>query len=165
MGDCTDFVQEEPLDLQRLTKISSICRGRRIHISKCLSHKWPASGCPYKFGSRRTTGSSMVDQDFGHLSRGRRINISGDSDIGILSNFGASSIFTWSVSCYCVGCLSIATRQSGDDIHDFSSCHLRRRQKPVPQIQRMSLNRLSQCHLGAHPSLCTFDISVPTPRP
>ena len=26
---------------------------------------------------------------------------------------------------YCVSCLSIATRQSGDDIHDFSCCHLR----------------------------------------
>ena len=26
---------------------------------------------------------------------------------------------------YCVCCLSIATRQSGDDIHDFSCCHLR----------------------------------------
>ena len=32
------------------------------------SHKSPASGWPYKFRSRRTTGSSVVDQDFCHLS-------------------------------------------------------------------------------------------------
>ena len=31
--------------------------------SNCLSHQRPASGCPYKFRSRGTTGSSMSDQD------------------------------------------------------------------------------------------------------
>ena len=37
----------------------------------------------------------MLDHDFGHLCRGRRIRTSGHSDYGILSNFGASSILTW----------------------------------------------------------------------
>ena len=44
--------------------------------------------------SRGTTGSSMLANDFGHLCRGRRIHIYGHSDFGILSNLGASSIFT-----------------------------------------------------------------------
>ena len=63
--------------------------------SHCLSHKTPASGCPYKFHSRDTTGSSMFAQDLGHLCRGRRIHTSGHSDFGILSNLGASSNCTW----------------------------------------------------------------------
>ena len=33
-------------------------------------------------------------QDFGHLCRGRRIQVSGHSDLGIFNNVGASSIFT-----------------------------------------------------------------------
>ena len=38
--------------------------------------------------------------------------------------FGTSSIFTW-VSCrYCVCCLSIASWQSGYDVHDSCCCHL-----------------------------------------
>ena len=37
----------------------------------------------------------MFAQDFGHVCRGRRIHTSGHSDSGILSNLGASAIFTW----------------------------------------------------------------------
>ena len=44
--------------------------------SNCLSHKRPASGCPYKFRSTRTTGFLMSDHEFGHLRRGRRIHTS-----------------------------------------------------------------------------------------
>ena len=62
--------------------------------SNCLSHERPASGCPYKFRSRRTTESSMSAQDSGHPCRGRRIHKSGLSDFGFLSNLGASSSFT-----------------------------------------------------------------------
>ena len=51
----------------------------------------PASGCPYRFRSRGTAGSLMVDQDFGHLCRGRRIQLSGHSDFGIFNKDGASS--------------------------------------------------------------------------
>ena len=54
--------------------------------SDCLSHNYPASGCPYRFRSRGTTGSSILDHDFGHLCRGRRIQMSGHSDFGILNN-------------------------------------------------------------------------------
>ena len=35
-----------------------------------------ASGCPYKFRSRGTTGSSMCSHDFGHLCFGRRVHTS-----------------------------------------------------------------------------------------
>ena len=60
-----------------------------------LSHNSPASGCPYRFRSRGTTGSSRFDHDFGHLFRGVRIQKSGHSDFGILSSLGAPSDFTW----------------------------------------------------------------------
>ena len=62
--------------------------------SNCLSHNNPANGCPCMFRSRGTTGSSMFAHDFGHLFRVRRIHTSGHSDLGILSNTGASSILT-----------------------------------------------------------------------
>ena len=76
--------------------------------SNCLIHNRPASGypyqfrsrrttgssCPYKFRSRGTTGSSMFDHDFGHCVVE---DVSKNLDIltyGILSNVGSSSIFT-----------------------------------------------------------------------
>ena len=37
----------------------------------------------------------MLDHDLGHLWLGRRIQISGHSDFGILHNDGASSFLTW----------------------------------------------------------------------
>ena len=37
----------------------------------------------------------MLDHDFGHLCRGRRIQMSGHSDFGNVNNDGASSILTW----------------------------------------------------------------------
>ena len=64
-------------------------------FSNCLSHNSPAKGWPYRFRSRGTTGSSILDHDFGQLCRGRRIQMSGHSDLGIVNNFRASSIFTW----------------------------------------------------------------------
>ena len=36
-----------------------------------------------------------MDDDFGQLCRGRRIHMSGHSDLGIFNNFAASSILTW----------------------------------------------------------------------
>ena len=53
---------------------------------------------PYKFRSRGTTGSSILDNDLGHLCRGRRIQTFGHSEFGILSNLGASSNFTWELA-------------------------------------------------------------------
>ena len=54
-------------------------------FSNCLSHNSPAKGWPYRFRSRGTTGSSILDHDLGHLCRGRRIQLSGHSDFGIFS--------------------------------------------------------------------------------
>ena len=53
---------------------------------------------PYKFRSRGTTGSSILDHDLEHLCRGRRIQTFGHSEFGILSNLGASSNFTWELA-------------------------------------------------------------------
>ena len=64
-------------------------------FSNCLSHNSPAKRWPYRFRSRGTTGSSILDHDLGHLCRGRRIQMSGHSDLGIFNIFEAFSIFTW----------------------------------------------------------------------
>ena len=95
-----------------------------IHVCIGFSQiAFPIIVRPYRFRSRGTTGSSILDHDFGHLCRGKRIQMSGHSDFGIFNNLWASSIL--GRSRYCVCRLSIATRQSGDDIHDFGCCHLR----------------------------------------
>ena len=78
--------------------------------SNCHSQKRPANGCPYKFRSRGTTGSSMFDHEFGHfwvVEDGS--NKSGHSDYGFLRSFGASSILVL-VSRYHTGWLSCTTR-------------------------------------------------------
>ena len=93
-------------------------------FSNCLSHNSPAKGCPYRFRSRGTTGSPILDHDLGHLCRGRRIEMSGHSDLVFFSNSGASSIFYVGFGWYCVCCLSIAPWQSGYDIHDLCCRHL-----------------------------------------
>ena len=56
---------------------------------------WLEHRCLYKFRSRGTTGSSMLDHDLGHLCRG------GHSEFGSFSTLGASSIFDLGVSWYC----------------------------------------------------------------
>ena len=80
-------------DIPKLGIFSQPCF-KRI-FSNCLSHNSPAKGWPYRFRSRGTTGSSMLDHDLGHLCRGRRIQMSGHSDFGTFNDLGASSIFTW----------------------------------------------------------------------
>ena len=88
-------------------------------FSNCLSHKSSASGCPYKFRSRRKTGSSMCFHDFGLLCFGRRIHTSGHSDFWIcLTSFWASSTFTW---VYADTASAACPSQSGY----FSGRHLR----------------------------------------
>ena len=94
-------------------------------FSNCFSHNSPVKGWPYRFRSRGTTGSSTLVHEFGHLCRGWRIQMSGHSDFGIFNNFWESSIFYLGLSRYRVCCLSIATRRSGQDIHDLGGCHLR----------------------------------------
>ena len=63
----------------------------------CLSHKRPASGCPYKFLSRGTAESTMLFPNFGFF--GFLEDVSNHQDILLtlefLSNLGDSSNFTW----------------------------------------------------------------------
>ena len=96
---------------------SQPCFNRMFSI--CLSHDGPPKGGPYRFRSKETTGSSTVDHDLGHLCRGRRIQTSGHSDRGIFNNLGSILHSYQGFSRYCVSCLARATRQSGDDNHDF----------------------------------------------
>ena len=77
------------------SEVSPIQVLRNLSFSNGHSHSNPAKGCPYKFRSRSTMGSSILSHDFGHLCRGRRIRTSGHSDFGILSNFGASFKISW----------------------------------------------------------------------
>ena len=55
----------------------------RIFFSNGLTNDNPAKGWPYMSRSEGTTGSSTVDHDFGHLCGGRRIQISGHSDLKV----------------------------------------------------------------------------------
>ena len=69
---------------------------KNVRATRCtVYNNSPAKGWPWKFRSRGTTQSSIVDHDLHHFCRVRRILISGHSDLGIFNNFGASSIFTW----------------------------------------------------------------------
>ena len=94
-------------------------------FSNCLSHNSPAKGWPYRFRSRRTTWTSILDHDSGQLCFHRRTQISGHSDFGIFLQWWCIFHFALGLSWYCVCCLSCASWQSGDDIHDFGCCHLR----------------------------------------
>ena len=47
------------------------------------------------FAQEDRLGSSVLDQDFGQLCFGGRIQMSGHSDLGIFNNAGASYILTW----------------------------------------------------------------------
>ena len=124
--------------------------------SNCLSHKRPASGCPCKFRSRRTTGSSMFDHDLSLLCRGKRIHTSGHCDFGNLNNFGTSSILSWvqadtaSAACPAEPCGLAMTS------HYFRCCHLRRRRTLFSKVQHKIQNHLSQCHLGERLVPCFF---------
>ena len=73
---------------------------------------------------KRNDWSSILDHDFGHCVV---VDESKCLDIPIwdFQQFGCILHFYLGINWYCVCCLSIATRQSGDDIHDFCCCHLR----------------------------------------
>ena len=92
---------------------------------KFLSHNSPAKGWPYRFRSRGTTGSSILDHDF--LATCVVVDESKCLDIPIwdFSIFCDLLPFYLGRSRYCVCCLSTATWQSGDNIHDFCCGHLR----------------------------------------
>ena len=55
-------------------------------FSNCFSHNSHAKGWPYRFRWRKTTGSSMLDNDSSHSCLVRRIQMSGHSDFGTFNN-------------------------------------------------------------------------------
>ena len=118
---CTD----RNIPLARLTNkhsqfktFSQPCSNRTF--SNCLSHESPARGWSYRFLSRGTTGSVIVDHDFGHLCFGWRVQKSGHSDFGIVKHDVALSTH----GC-CISCLSWISWKPGCNVHDFCGRHLR----------------------------------------
>ena len=69
--------------------------------------------------------------------------------------------FYLGISRYCVSCLSCATRQSGDDIHDFCCCQFVMLMILVQKILRMTPNRRLQYHLGVQLDLRIFGALPP----
>ena len=64
-GQEKDLVDHAQTDVPRLVLSSHpFSRGT---VSNCLFHSKPATECPYKIFSRRTTRSSTLCQVFGHL--------------------------------------------------------------------------------------------------
>ena len=59
-----------------------------------------------------------------NLYRGRRIQMSGHSDPRNFVSVGVSSIFDVSGSGYGIACLSSASSESGNNIHNFCGRHL-----------------------------------------
>ena len=77
-------------------EVCGVCfRRTNIHSQFGIFSHPSSNRTSFYFRSRSTTRSSMFAKDFGHLFRGWRIHTSGHCDFGILSNLGASSIFTW----------------------------------------------------------------------
>ena len=65
------------------------------------------------------------------------------------------------VSRYCVCCLSIANRQSGNYIHDLSRCHFEMLKILVQWILHKIQNHLLQYHRGEQLNICTFGVFPP----
>ena len=145
----------------QIKNFSQPCSNRTLW--NCLSHKSPAEGWPYRFLSRGTTGSSILDHDFGHLCRGRRIQMSGHSDSGIFNNFGASSISTW----VWADAASAACPEHPGSL-DIVSMNLRPSFEMLMILVQWILlthqNHLLQCHLRVRPCLCIFGTEVPAPN-
>ena len=107
------------------------------------------------FLSRGTTGSSILDHDFGHLCFGRRIQISGHSVFGIL-----------------ITLMHLPFRPAYKRVlHQLLALNMLEALKNCPWPLRLSFEMLMilvqwtlhtnqthllQCHLGVRPCLCTF---------
>ena len=94
-------------------------------FSNCLSHHSPCQRMTIKISLKRNDWVFHTGPWFWPFVSCRRIQMSGHSDLGIFNNFVSIFHFHLSISRYCVCCLSIATWQCGNDIHDLSRCHLR----------------------------------------
>ena len=77
-----------------------------------------------------------------------------DTPIFEFSIFWSIFHFNLGIRRYCVCCLSIATRQSGNDIHYFCCCHPVMLMILVPGTLHKIQNHLSQYRLGVQPDLC-----------
>ena len=124
-------------------------------FSNCLSQSSPAKEWPYKFRSRGKTRSSKLDHDFGHLCRGRRIQKSGHSVLGIFNNLGTSSIIPGYKQILrqllVHRNLAIWRRHPWLLLVSFEKLIIL-----VRWILHKILNRLSQCRLGVQLDLCIF---------
>ena len=89
--------QKKTLLTMHKQTFSSWCCSPSIfqNLFELSSDNNPAKKGLYRCLSRITTGSSILNQDLGHLCRGRRIQMSGHSGLGSFNNCGGSSILTW----------------------------------------------------------------------
>ena len=139
--------------------------------SNFLSHVYPADGCPYKFRSSGTTGSSMFAQVFGHLCRGRRIHTSGQSDLNF-ERSGSVLQFYLGVSRYGVGCLSVTVGQSckktsttcaaviWDADEPFSAKTVWAPESSLTMSPRSTTLPLYFCNLGSSSAFLRWHVSI-----
>ena len=107
-------------------------------------------GGPHRFRSRGTTRSSLLDQDSGHLCGGRRIHLSGHSDWNV---YQISGRFPFLLACK----LTLRRLLVRHNLVALLLHPLLIRDADEP-CSVMSLNRLSQRHLGPRPRLCLLTL-------
>ena len=131
-------------------------------FSNRLSHNNPAKRWPYRFRSRGTTGSSILDHDFGHFCRGRRIQIVWTFRFCDFSIFLEHLPF-WPGYKQILRPLLVlrSTRQSGNDIHDFLLLWFLMLMILVQWILHKIQNHLSQYRLGVQLDLYIFGALSP----
>ena len=148
---------DEQRDIPNLETFSQPCFN--WIFSNCLSHNSPAKGWPYRFRSRGTTGSSILDHDFGHVCRGRRTQMSGHSDFEIFNNFGSILHFFWvwtdSASAAC------PAQPSNLEMISFWLLLFEMLKILVQWILPKIQNHLSQYHLELQLGLCIFGALPP----
>ena len=71
-ASCTQIRKVPQLVWQKIPNYTFFASVFQSNFLKLSFHNGPARGWPYRFLSRRTTGSSIMDHDFGHLCLGRR---------------------------------------------------------------------------------------------
>ena len=109
-----------------------------------------------KFLSRKTPGSIMLDHNFVHLCRGRRIQMSGHTDSGIFSTFW--SIFHFRLEFQQI----LRPLRNREAVKWYPWFWLLSFVMPMIfalWILHKSLNRPSRCHPGVRLDLCTFGVS------
>ena len=121
----------------------------------------PANGWSYRFRSRGSTGSSILDHEFRHLCLGRRIHTSAHYDLGIFSNLEVSSSVIWVYADTASGArpsqsekfaitsmIFVAVICDADDLTLWK--------------QHKRLRHLLQCYHGVPHVLCTCEVSIAT---